>query len=89
MSHNTPLINKDAPLIGYNFMFPFGSIVRVVKKVQNAKSKKMMYQCMFYHPLTNTSHELAFDVDSGEHEEFDEANAFCRFNVKLDISSLA
>lgn len=89
MSHNTPLINKDAPLIGYNFMFPFGSTVRVVKKVWNEKSKKTMYQCMFYHPLTGTSHELAFDVDTQEHEEFDEANAYSRFNIKLDVSSLA
>ena len=89
MSKQTQLINKDVHIIGHNFMYPLGSTVRVIKKVENSKSKKMMYQCQFHHKLTGTGHEVAFDVTNGEHEYFDESDAYSCYNVKLDISVLA
>lgn len=88
MTHNTPLINKDVPIIGYSFMYPFDSTVRVIKQVLNSKSKKLMYQCQFHHKTSGTGHEVAFDVTTGEHELFDASNPHSCYNVKLDISML-
>ena len=81
------MISQDATLVGHSFMFPFGSKVRINKRVDDHQEGKSVYHGYFHNRLTKTGYEVQFDARSNKHLNWGDGNQKA-FEVTLDTSAL-